>query len=147
MQYADQHESGHELYRTQKKTNWVVSIIEKLEKKKIFSVLWKLSKFFRGWVLIVFSIVFSSDYRFRNFRRYSNKIGLAVITGVSTTRGEFSVIQFLTTVKTGPFFWYFSFVSIFNGVSWDKKFHWVWMCFQRMMDQRKVWLQMDVLQD
>ena len=49
---------------------------------------------------------------------------LADIVGVSTTGGEFSVIQLHTIFITRFLFWDSSFVSLFNVVSWGQKSPW-----------------------
>ena len=104
------------------KTNSVVSENDKLEKKGYHQSTVEVYQYFRGWVLIVIKVVFWWIYRFGCILHYSNKIGLAVIIGVFTTGCEFSVILFYTIFRTGSLFWYFSIVSIFNGISRGKKY-------------------------
>ena len=80
----------------QYKRNSVLRKSERFEKKFYYQCTVEIYHFFRGWALIVISLVFSSIYKFGNSRIYSSQNGLAVITSVSTTGREFSETHLYT---------------------------------------------------
>ena len=100
-QNADQHVNVHELHKTQRVTNSVVSI---LRGNIIISVIWKL--------IIVFQRLVFKDYRsslFANIQLgiypfYFKKSGLAKMVVFFVNGGEFSVIHLDTISSTWSVF-------------------------------------------